>query len=715
MRKSKKTALLRLTTIATALKSILSVAALVPITAMGLTLDVQNNKAVVDGEGGDALLFPFYTTANIDNTAITSFSIVNQSVTDTIAVRIRFREQTRGVDAMGFTIVMSPKDEFVFWLAPGENGRPILEWYDNTCIIGQIPGGTSVEFPDPANWGNSFGVTNADLAAGNLEILGLAVLNKACTTTAGVPTMWNGTGCPTGSISLAAAARHNAQGIPANCQVLMDFLSNPDSIRIANENSNGNGISDWTAPTFLPVPNTIVGRYLITIPGQGIESGGNAIAIQNANVTHGSTTPVKYGGGFVGLVTAQSPDFCSDTLNCMSKYAWDKGEYSHPHIGEMVNLANLQRLLSAASVIGHWTNNPAYAVVTDWVVSFPTKYAYMDFNSTSGVWSLLANTKTGLGRPGAWVGANSTDLKLTSVNPHLYGREEQDVTGGIITFTSEINVLTPFSNTSGTPRPSLIQTPARRINAVFSGLNANSGWANLPLTWRGVGDAVTGLIFTARNTDDPGVNNGSIVTLGVKPLIQPYVLQITKAGTGAGLVTSGPPGINCGADCTEAYREGTTVALTTTPTTGFFAGWSGHADCVDGQVVMNVAKTCIATFSALPTDFVVTDIVLNPMPPAPNSTFTATVTVKNQGMGAGDGKFLDMWVNQAVVPACGAVGNKRQAVGNLAVNATKTFTFSGLNAGVAGNKTFRAFVDSGCGTAEGNEANNQFVKSYNVQ
>lgn len=40
MRKSKKTALLRLTTIATALKSILSVAALVPITAMGLPLAV---------------------------------------------------------------------------------------------------------------------------------------------------------------------------------------------------------------------------------------------------------------------------------------------------------------------------------------------------------------------------------------------------------------------------------------------------------------------------------------------------------------------------------------------------------------------------------------------------------------------------------------------------------------------------------------------------
>ncbi|MFP5364050.1 MAG: InlB B-repeat-containing protein [Thermoleophilia bacterium] len=38
-----------------------------------------------------------------------------------------------------------------------------------------------------------------------------------------------------------------------------------------------------------------------------------------------------------------------------------------------------------------------------------------------------------------------------------------------------------------------------------------------------------------------------------------------KAGTGEGTVTSAPPGIDCGVDCTEEYAAGTDVTLTATP------------------------------------------------------------------------------------------------------------------------------------------------------
>jgi hypothetical protein len=75
-------------------------------------------------------------------------------------------------------------------------------------------------------------------------------------------------------------------------------------------------------------------------------------------------------------------------------------------------------------------------------------------------------------------------------------------------------------------------------------------------------------------------------------------LSITKAGTGAGTVTSSPAGINCGADCSEPYTSGTVVTLTAAPATGStFAGWSGDTDCTDGSVTMNASKTCTATFN----------------------------------------------------------------------------------------------------------------------
>jgi ELWxxDGT repeat protein len=114
-------------------------------------------------------------------------------------------------------------------------------------------------------------------------------------------------------------------------------------------------------------------------------------------------------------------------------------------------------------------------------------------------------------------------------------------------------------------------------------------------------------------------------------------------------------------------------------------------------------------------DFVITAVTLNPATSALNGTFAATVTVKNQGNLAGDGKFLDVWSHQPTAQPCAATGTARQSVGTLAAGASKVLTFSALNAGtVAGMKMFRAFVDSGCGTAESNNANNQFIKVYPV-
>ncbi len=83
--------------------------------------------------------------------------------------------------------------------------------------------------------------------------------------------------------------------------------------------------------------------------------------------------------------------------------------------------------------------------------------------------------------------------------------------------------------------------------------------------------------------------------------VPPQTLTVTKAGTGSGTVSSAPAGITCGADCTEAYAYNTVVVLTPTPAAGsVFGGWSGHADCSDGAVRLNAAKTCTATFTTAP-------------------------------------------------------------------------------------------------------------------
>ncbi|HEX4870774.1 MAG TPA: DUF4394 domain-containing protein, partial [Nevskiaceae bacterium] len=79
-----------------------------------------------------------------------------------------------------------------------------------------------------------------------------------------------------------------------------------------------------------------------------------------------------------------------------------------------------------------------------------------------------------------------------------------------------------------------------------------------------------------------------------------FTLSVEK--TGQGSVTSSPAGINCGSDCTETYRSGTSVTLSAAPADGFFfAGWSGGGCSGTGAcvVTLDASKTVSATFTAV--------------------------------------------------------------------------------------------------------------------
>ncbi len=75
-----------------------------------------------------------------------------------------------------------------------------------------------------------------------------------------------------------------------------------------------------------------------------------------------------------------------------------------------------------------------------------------------------------------------------------------------------------------------------------------------------------------------------------------HALTVTKAGDGRGTVTSSPAGIDCGADCTEDYLEGTEVTLTASPAAafaGFDGACSGTKPCT---VTIDRARSVTATF-----------------------------------------------------------------------------------------------------------------------
>ena len=114
----------------------------------------------------------------------------------------------------------------------------------------------------------------------------------------------------------------------------------------------------------------------------------------------------------------------------------------------------------------------------------------------------------------------------------------------------------------------------------------------------------TGSIFTGWSGACTGTGSCVVAMTAAKSVtatftLRTYLLTVSKAGTGAGTITSSPIGITCGIDCTQPYNYNTTVTLTATPAIGsVFTGWSGACTGTGSCVVaMTAAKSVTATFT----------------------------------------------------------------------------------------------------------------------
>jgi uncharacterized repeat protein (TIGR02543 family) len=126
-----------------------------------------------------------------------------------------------------------------------------------------------------------------------------------------------------------------------------------------------------------------------------------------------------------------------------------------------------------------------------------------------------------------------------------------------------------------------------------------------PVTLTAIADS--GSVFTGWSGSNCSGTGTCVVTMdAAKSVTADFtpgrVLTVTKSGTGGGIVTSAPPGISCGSDCTETYLHGDSVTLTATPDgTSTFTGWSdpgcpGTGTCV---VTMDANKTVNAEFTRI--------------------------------------------------------------------------------------------------------------------
>jgi alpha-tubulin suppressor-like RCC1 family protein/subtilase family serine protease len=143
-------------------------------------------------------------------------------------------------------------------------------------------------------------------------------------------------------------------------------------------------------------------------------------------------------------------------------------------------------------------------------------------------------------------------------------------------------------------------------------------------------------------SDDP--NNPSVfVSLSGRGSL--YELTANKDGDGTGTVASSPLGIDCGADCTEAFDPGTAVTLTATAdANSTFNGWTGGGCAGTGACLLTISAdtTVTATFNERRPDLTVTQV---------NGTVNATqldgtATVKNEGTGSAGSSILGIYLSE---------------------------------------------------------------------
>jgi hypothetical protein len=198
-----------------------------------------------------------------------------------------------------------------------------------------------------------------------------------------------------------------------------------------------------------------------------------------------------------------------------------------------------------------------------------------------------------------WVGRDSSDPGgLTPAASRLYFAASDDVFGREL-WALDLTLRTLAVGRAGTGSGTVTSSPT----GIDCGIDCTEDYYPGTLATLMPTPAV-GSSFTGWSGDCVG-SGACVVTMDADRSVtatftlDPYTLTVSRSGSGGGTVTSSPPGIDCGTDCTESYPYGTEVVLTALAADGStFSGWSGACGGKDAcAVTMDAEKSVTARFT----------------------------------------------------------------------------------------------------------------------
>ncbi len=484
---------------------------------------------------GQALIFPYYNTREGMRTNI---HITNTSG-DIVIAKVIIREGKTSHDALNFTVVLSPYDQWVGQLRELD-GVPKLIRADTSCVVGAFServNGVQTAMAKKIEPLKTLGIPSSNqkhIAEGHITVIAQAKV-----------VMGNALAYDTDPLSLVANKAKAYRAIlnavhvsspssvtpskPRNCQKVSDLfipdrnLSSLSNTGITNTINSGDvrdvhGVMEFTYYDVFQAlgdgDNPLVGAYTLLTPKLGTAGGGRALAIANFNKNE--TLPLKE-----NLLTAQAYPYNLEPTLASSHGLWGGADNQG-----LSALQNVEAALSSTQLVNEWVYkaNAGNNARADWVVTLPTKFFYSDSNIYSGSADgirLARDTTKGNYGSAEWDG----DLYYTV---GAYDREEKKANdfveaspseGGRKYLENEVNVISFGPDKGKDTNNSILQTlvPANiDLNGNIYGQPA--GWLAMSFRDGSTGTVpqgvpAVGFMYRARfDINDPHTSYAEIIS-----------------------------------------------------------------------------------------------------------------------------------------------------------------------------------------------------------
>ncbi len=312
---------------------------------------------------GQVLIYPFYTVDGGNNTQISVINTTNRVK----AVKVRFLEARNSKEVLDFNLYLSPFDVWTgAALAGASTGPGSLLTNDTSCTVPRFTPGVAVPFRNYQYTGTNQDHPDATAAIlstlertrqGHIEMIEMGLLQTG-----------------NGALQLAEEATHGPTGIPSNCQALV--------------NAWISGSGGWAVGG---------GQQNIDLPAGGLFGAGAIVEVAkgslvsyNAEAIEGFYTDAAAPGALHAQPGSTDPDLrdADNGANVTATVFANNGSavLTETYTTLPLSLPDpVSLVFTHDAIYNEFNTETAIGGVSEWVITFPTKRYYVDFDTPPAI------------------------------------------------------------------------------------------------------------------------------------------------------------------------------------------------------------------------------------------------------------------------------------------------------------------------------------------